>query len=361
MDRYYDGQTLEEAVTYAQRDAVIEIADQGLLSISQLVQNGAIDVSPKFQRRDRWPLDKQALLIESFISNIPVPPVYLAEDAASIGSYSVIDGKQRLTAISLFFSNKLMLKGLDRIPQLNGMRFQDLPQGLQNLVSMKNLRVTTLLRQSDDDLKHEVFLRLNTGGEILNQQEIRNVAYRGPLNDLIYELAESDFLRHQFRIIPPASPAYRQMADAEFVLRYFTLERSWRNSRGELRVEMDQFMRENRFADPSQLRRLADSFRRSIESAHVIWGPDAFKRPGRNQALAGMYDAQMLALHELGVKNPSALEPFAGRIREITWDLFRDKAFDEAVRQGTNTPSRLRLRTERMLEVLHFAIGSSLT
>ncbi|WP_311213554.1 MULTISPECIES: DUF262 domain-containing protein [unclassified Arthrobacter] len=358
LDIDYDGLGLEEAVTYAQRDAVIEIADQGLLSISQLVQNGAIDVSPKFQRRDRWPMDKQALLIESFISNIPVPPVYLAEDAAAIGSYAVIDGKQRLTAISLFFSNDLILKGLHRIPQLNGRRFSDLPRGLQNLISMKNLRVTTLLRQSNDDLKHEVFLRLNTGGEVLNQQEIRNVAYRGPLNELIYDLAENEFLRTQFRINPPNSPAYRQMMDAEFVLRFLTLQRTWRNSRGELRYEMDEFMNLYRFAEVGQLRRMRDSFNFTIEIVELIWGGDAFKRPSRNQALAGMYDAQMIAIHEIGPDSAAILVRNAQSIRKYTTQLFNDHDFDEAVRQGTNTPSRLRLRTERMIEMLRYVAES---
>ena len=85
---------------------------------------------------------------------------------------------------------------------LNGLKYSDLPDGVRVPLGMKSLRVTTLLRQSEEDLKHEVFLRLNTGGEILNAQEIRNVAYRGPLNDLIYGLAENTFLRQQFKVKP---------------------------------------------------------------------------------------------------------------------------------------------------------------
>jgi hypothetical protein len=57
-----------------------------LLSLAQLVETSAIDVAPKFQRRDRWDRDKQSRLIESFLTNIPVPPVYLAPILASGGS-----------------------------------------------------------------------------------------------------------------------------------------------------------------------------------------------------------------------------------------------------------------------------------
>src|SRR5690606_24404240 len=106
------------------------------------------------------------------------------------------------------------LRGLTRLTGLNGRRYSQLPEPIKNALGMKNLRITTLLRQSKEDLKHEVFIRLNTGGEVLNAQEIRNVAYRGPLNDLIYSLAENEFLRRQFKVLP-GSPSYRQMTDAE--------------------------------------------------------------------------------------------------------------------------------------------------
>lgn len=341
-----------QAFLDAQDAAVLEIADQGLITLSQLVDGGAIDVAPKFQRRDRWDPIKQSLLIESFLTNIPVPPVYLAEDSARLGSYAVIDGKQRLTAISTFFANRLALRGLERLPLLNGLRYGDLPVGIRNPLGMKNLRVTTLLRQSDEALKHEVFLRLNTGGEILNPQEIRNVAYRGPLNDLVYELAENDFLRAQFKVVEPASPAYRQMTDAEMVLRFLALSDGWRHFKGGLREELDRFMLEYRFADESQLAKLHRSFERCIGTAEAVWGSDAFKRPGRDQALAGLYDAEMIGLAELSDAQHVVLVRHRRRVASAVARLFDEDEFDEAVRRGTNTPSRLRFRSERVLRTL---------
>jgi len=336
----------------AQQAAVLEIADQGLISLARLVETRAIDVAPKFQRRDRWDAEKQSLLIESFLTNIPVPPVYLAEDIAQLGSYAVIDGKQRLTAISVYFADKLVLRGLTRLGQLNGLRYSQLPVPVQNALGMKNLRITTLLRQSSEELKHEVFLRLNTGGEVLNPQEIRNVAYRGPLNDLVFTLAENPFLRRQFKVIPPLSPNYRQMTDAEFVLRFFALATSWRDFRGGLREAMDRFMLENRFADDDRLGRLERSFLSAIETAEAIWGDEAFKRPGRDQALAGMYDAEMIALAQLRDDQRKVLVQRRGEVQQEVNELFNQVDFEEAVRRGTNTPSRLKYRTEALLDVL---------
>lgn len=341
----------------AQEAAVLEIADQGLLSLASLVDSGAIDVSPRFQRRDRWDAEKQSRLVESFLTNIPVPPVYLAEDAARLGSYAVIDGKQRLTAIATFFAGKLVLRGLTRLTSLNGLTYRTLPDGIRTALGMKNLRVTTLLRQSNEDLKHEVFLRLNTGGEVLNPQEIRNVAYRGPLNDLVYELAENAFLRTQFKVVPPSSPAFRRMTDAEMVLRFFALSDTWLHSNSDLRFSLDRFMQIHRFASAPELSELHARFGACIETAEAVWGESAFKRPGRDQALAGLYDAQMIALAELTPVQRASLVGKREAAQKSVSSLFDTREFDESVRQATNTPSRLRYRTETLLRSLREIVG----
>ena len=108
----------------------------------------------------------------------------------------------------------------------------------------------------------------------------------------------------------------------------------------------------NRFGPPADLTTLGRRFKTSIEAAEAIWGVQAFKRPGRDQALAGLYDAQMVALSEFSTKALSALVNKRQEAVVATGALFDDPEFDEAVRRGTNTPARLRYRTERMLGVL---------
>lgn len=336
----------------AQESAVLEVADQGLLTLANLISSAAIDISPNFQRRERWNPEKQSRLIESFLANIPVPPVYLAEDSQALGSYAVIDGKQRLTAVAIFFQNELVLRGLNRLPLLNGLRYAQLPSDIRNPLGMKSLRTTTLLRQSDPELKHEVFLRLNTGGEVLNAQEIRNVAYRGPTNDLIYRLAEGEFLRRQLKVVPPSSASYRQMVDAEYVLRFLTLSQGWRTFKGDMRGAFDAFMRQNRFPSAGTLGTYEHRFTSCITTAEAVWGDWAFKRPDRDQVIAGLYDAQMVALSELSEMDHEVLIRRRDAVISSTAELFSDSNFDEAVRLGTNTPARLRERVETMLQTL---------
>lgn len=348
-------ETTEQAIIdkfrEAQEAAVLEVTDQGLETLASMVRRGNVDVSPNFQRRDRWDTRRQSQLIESFLLNIPVPPVYLAEDLSSIGNYAVIDGKQRLTAVAAFFNNELLLRGLVRFEELNGLRFMDLPRSIQSALAMKSLRVTTLLRQSSNDIKHEVFLRLNTGGEVLNAQEIRNVAYRGPLNDAIYALAENEYLRDQFKIIPPSSPPFKNMADAEIVLRFMTLNSRLEDFTGGLREAMDFIMSDHRF-DEQFASEASEQFRLSIGIVEAIWGDDGFKRPGRDQALTGVFDAQMLAAARLTSDQASAAIKNATAVRASMLENFADSEFEESVRRATNTPERLRYRVSRTLDAL---------
>jgi hypothetical protein len=286
----------------AQSRLVVQTADLPLATLAQMVENNAIDLQPGFQRRERWSADKQSALIESFLLNVPVPPVYLAEELA--GTYTAIDGKQRLRAISDFIFGRLSLRNLDRLTEAEGMRFEALPLEITNSFRLRPyLRVVTLLKQTDPLLKYEVFLRLNRGGEALNPQEIRNVAFRGPLNDRIYALSENKFLRKQLKIDGDRSAAYREMDDAEYVLRFLTLWERINTFSGSLVREMDEFMRRYQLASDQVVENYAKVFNRAIERCEAIWGVFAFRRPEgqgwRDQTLAGMYDAQMISAFQV--------------------------------------------------------------
>ncbi|MEQ0564944.1 DUF262 domain-containing protein [Amycolatopsis sp. NEAU-NG30] len=339
----------------AQDALVLQASDLSLETIASMVQSEAIDIAPLFQRRERWDLFRQSSLIESFLLNIPVPPVYLSED--EFGSYSVIDGKQRITAIHDYMRNRYALSSLERFTELEGLKFADLPAQLQNALKVRPyIRAITILRQSDKVTKFEVFHRLNSGGQPLNAQEVRNVIFRGPLNDLIVQLSASPFLRKQLKIRDEKSSSYRDMTDVEFVLRFLTLREQWRAFSGDFRGSMDKFMSLHQNADEKQIEDYRASFLRSLSVCEQIWGQFAFKRPDkgtwRDQALAGMYDAQMLAVDSLNEKESAFAVNNKTRVISATRELFTDPDFDASVRVATNTPTRLIFRVKGMTEAL---------
>jgi len=218
------------------RELVTSTIDYNLQSLTQLIDNGTIDLDPKYQRRFRWDEKRKSKLIESFLMNVPIPPIFLNED--DFGQYSVIDGKQRLSSISDFISGKLELKGLEIFSDLNGKTFHDLSRPYQNSIKIRgSIRAVIILRQSDSDIKYEVFQRLNTGGVRLNAQEIRNSAFPGELNDKIIELSESKSFHKMLGIKSKTkSRLYQEMSDVQLVLRFFSLKNNWQSYAGCLSV-----------------------------------------------------------------------------------------------------------------------------
>jgi hypothetical protein len=352
-----DDEHVLERFRHAQESLVIQMADLSLRTISDMVAATAIDIAPHYQRRERWSIEKQSALIESFLLNVPVPPIYLSED--QYGQYSVIDGKQRITAIHRFLSGEFALKDLEELPELIGRTFDQLPIELKQTLSVRPyLRAVTLLKQSDPELKYEVFRRLNTGGERLEAQEVRNVVFRGSLNDLVYQLAEEPFLRRQLKIFNTKSAAYTDMTDAEYVLRFLTLRRNWNQFSGSLSRSMDDFMARNESPDPSLLESLASAFRVALGACQSIWGDKAFRRPTdannwRDQTLAGMYDAQMIAADSLSDNERAlAIENAIEVIEKTRTQFLADKQFERSVRVATNTPSSVRYRVQKFQGIL---------
>ena len=338
-----------------QRDLVISTLDYNLGALSDLIQAKTIDLSPKYQRRFRWDRNRQSRLIESFLMNVPVPPIFLNEDA--YGQYSVIDGKQRLTAINEFMRGRLRLKGLKVFGDINGRSIDDLPDSLQNAIRTRaNVRAVIILRQSDPDVKHEVFQRLNTGGIRLNAQEIRNSAWPGPLNELILDLSvHPDF--HELLGItkPDSSVIYREMRDAEFVLRYFTFRNTWNTFSGGMMRALDRFMSDNQRTPPERLEAWRSEFLATLENVRAAFGDVAFRRwvPDqnlwRNQVIAALFDAEMFASRG---RDTEVLRAKAGEIRPALQALFEDEDFRRSIDAATNTPSLFRKRIQMIQELL---------
>src|SRR6185437_11268174 len=173
---------------YARGDIriVTEQARYPLSTIVSIVDNPKYSLNPEFQRRHRWDVEKQSRLIESVIMNVPIPPIFLYE--VDFSEYEVMDGLQRLTAISAFYKDQYRLQGLTEWSELNGRKYSELPEQIQRGIDRRYLSSIILLRETAkavgeaQRLKQLVFERINSGGVKLEEQETRNALYNGPLN-----------------------------------------------------------------------------------------------------------------------------------------------------------------------------------
>ena len=166
-------------------------------------------LDPEYQRRHRWSVERKSRLIESFLMNVPVPPVFLYE--RELARFEVMDGRQRLTALSEFYEDKFALEGLQYWSDLDGRKYSQLPSKIRDGIDRRYISSIILLQETAPTpeqaavLKKLVFERLNSGGVELTGQETRNAIYNGPLNKLCLSISENEYFRKMWGI--PLDPA----------------------------------------------------------------------------------------------------------------------------------------------------------
>ncbi|MGC9442799.1 DUF262 domain-containing protein [Streptomyces sp. WG5] len=272
--------------------------DFSLSSLVSLVQGHELDLDPEYARRYRWDVTRKSRLIESFLLEVPVPPIFLAEN--DDGRYSIIDGKQRVSSIVDFVTNGFPLTDLEVLPEANGLTFEELdPAMARSLLSRSTLRAVIIAQSSDPDMKYAVFARLNTGGVHLTAQEVRNALYPGPFNRMLVALSAEPAFQSALQI---SSASQREMRDVELVLRYFAL-RDFGGDRTVLTAEAltRSLMRGNTLSEV-QIQADRDEFLSSLSKCSTAFGPLAFRRwdPRRGEAtsrtITSLYDAEMAAV-----------------------------------------------------------------
>jgi Protein of unknown function DUF262 len=183
----------DEEIVIAPEDNRIHTSsgDLEIESLHNKQKRGRLILQPDFQRQYVWDAAKASKLIESAILNIPLPIIYLSEEKD--GKEYVIDGQQRLTSFFSFLDGAFpdgrpfKMSGLNVCNELNGRKFGELSDELQDKVRYYKIRAITFQKDSSENLKFEIFERLNTGSVQLNDQELRNCLYRGNFNVALKE------------------------------------------------------------------------------------------------------------------------------------------------------------------------------
>jgi len=174
------------------------------VTVDELVRRvgkNRIEIAPVYQRQFRWDHVRQSRLIESLMLGIPVPPLFMATNLSpdKQSQWEVVDGLQRLLTLVNFIgkgnarnaaglgTDSLRLSELDKLTELEGSTFDELPEDIRTSFEDRPVKVIVLNDKSDLQVRFDLFERLNTGGIALSDQEVRGCVFRGEFIDLLSE------------------------------------------------------------------------------------------------------------------------------------------------------------------------------
>jgi hypothetical protein len=337
-------------------------ADPEIESLHGKWKRGKLVLQPGFQRQYVWDRKKASRLVESVLLSVPLPIIYLAEEPDL--RESVIDGQQRLTSFFAFIDGRFeaspfKLTGLDVYKELNGKTFADLSDELQDKIRYCEVRTVTILSDSDEELKFEIFERLNTGSVALNDMELRNCVYRGPYMEALRNLAADS----EFTSVMGLKEPDRRMRDIELVLRFASFyHATYLKYQSPMRRFFNEDMEQYAAITPAQVAALKGAFRNALAIVRSVFGDSAFKRfyPGneanpngwweQRKFNASLFDVWMGVFAEVDKNRAYAA---LDRLRESLIQLMSTNSqFMDTITRSTSAQEQVRVRFDLARQVV---------
>jgi len=155
--QFADDQSIE--IEQGQRKIIWQAKDFSIREFQTMKHDGDLILQPEYQRNFVATTQIASRLIESVLMDVPIPVIYLAEEKD--GTFSVIDGQQRLTSFISFVEGKFpngtefKLYGLKVIPELNRKSFAHLDKELQTKIKTTTIHSVIIKKESNEDIKFE--------------------------------------------------------------------------------------------------------------------------------------------------------------------------------------------------------------
>ncbi|MFZ3169438.1 MAG: DUF262 domain-containing protein [Candidatus Methanoperedens sp.] len=351
-----------------ERKTYTDKSDPEVESLYGKYKRGRLILQPEFQRRFVWDTGKSSRLMESALLDIPLPVIYLSEEKD--GRETVIDGQQRLTAFFSFMDGKFpdgkdfKLTSLKVYTDLKKKAFKDLSEELQDKIKYCTIRTITFKKESDLDLKFEIFERLNTGAVSLNFQELRNCMYRGPYNSLLKELAQDQDFMYLLGLKSPED----RMKDVEFVLRFAAFYHStYLNYKPPIKRFLNEDMEKYTSIKEKEITELRTAFKNTVSIIRTLLDTHAFKRfyKGNEKNKNGFWEPKKfnaslydILMYSFAREDKNKVYQNLDSIREaLIYLMTNDQEFIDSIELSTSTIQAVQKRFDKWRLTLQDIIG----
>ena len=312
-----------------------------------------------FQRKDDlWDIVKQSRLIESILIRFPLPAFFF--DATIENNWLVVDGLQRLSSIRNFaVTKKLKLTQLEFLSHLNGKGWDDLPDDLHRLIEESQVVIYKIMPGTPTDVKFNIFKRINTGGLILEPQEIRHALFQGRPAEFIAELANTT----AFISATDGKIKTHRMLDRDFSNRFLCFYLfGYQNYLPDLDTYMSKAMASINDKTEAELNKIKEDFCASMNLCKAIFGNEAFRKvykdhdklPPINKAIFDALSTQIALLTE---KEREILKTNMKEFRkDFKYRLANDELFFTSVTSSTGDKNRVFYRHSAVENLINYFI-----
>lgn len=293
-----------------------------------------------FQRDFVWSKPQCDRFIESLLLGFPVPGIFLVQGAGDI--YLVLDGQQRLLTLRSFYRGVLQdrtfrLQAVQ--PDFQGMTYDSLDADVRRRLDNSIIHATIVKQEvpSDDQSGiYKVFERLNTGGTLLQPQEIRVALYNGRLVQLLRDLNMDSCWRTL------CGKKSKRLKDQELILRFFAFLAKGANYKAPMKEFLNRYTEWNRNLDKESRSKLTGTFEATVKVIHDNFGKNAF-RLARAVNVA-VVDSTMTVVAE-GLRSETLKK---GAVLRRSYErLMKDEEYVQAVERATAREEQVQLRLSR--------------
>lgn len=255
----------------------IESTTLVLQNIIDRLEHKELALDTEFQRMAGvWDTQRKSRLIESILIRFPLPAFYF--DSSDDKKWLIVDGLQRITTIKEFVIDEtLKLEGLEFLDPdaFNGKSFSDLPRDFQRRVKETKITAYLIKAGTPDEVKFNLFKRINTGGMPLSAQEIRHALNQGQPANWVRDLSKLEI----FKRATHWSLSSKRMLDRDYVTRFLAFYLSPYESYA---PDLDDFLNKQmasiKVLDAQDYDRIEADFSKALKTAKDIFGPYAFRK-----------------------------------------------------------------------------------
>lgn len=364
--------------TNENRKLYVNKVDKSTSDLFRMIIEGELNLQPDYQRKFVWNKKTMSKFIESLLLSIPVPTIFLAEN--NDNSFEVIDGQQRLTTIFAFMKSKLneeerlkltpeleeiealKLYGLETLKQYDKKGYLDL-EDIQRKFNNVSLPMVIIQKDSTEDIKYDIFARINSGSIKLNNQELLNVMYRGVLLKKLNEIALEKSVDDLFGNRPVLKKrfGYHEILLRARAMECFINNESWnlqevkvrnpeilgkskKKYNGRLNSVILDYLKEFRNSE-SESNNLSAFLNDAIKKVEIVFADNAFKRVGGVKSTSINKTIAELQLVVLSKFNLKMIEENKEKIRD-SFVEFIDNSDENIFIRGTNNTKNVEKRYE---------------